>query len=704
MTQVFTIKSVVTASIILIWGVIWAKDPEYQWNNLKIGGGGYVTGIVIHPKQKDIMYIRTDVGGAYRWDIKKNQWEQILNWVGPENSNLIGVDGMALDPGNPNRIYLALGRKIDEEGGVFRSEDKGKNWEKLLSVSYEGNGRNGRWIGECIGVDPINSSVIYAGTRKEGLWRSLDDGKKWEKINSVPEGYTGMNPTGVRTIVFDSAEKIEGRSSKIYVGIPGNGIFVSSDGGKLFKLIPGSPQNPARMQVVEKELFVSHSTGVSLYSNDKWLDISPKANCNYVGLCVDETNSRNLVTAQRYSKFLNPIFRSKDKGLHWEEINTGKNSAHLNMEVPWWPKAWFSSATAGMAFAPGGGGSLFFTDWFGVWNTSNIWSDSTKWRTVESGHEEVVVLTLVSPPSGALVYSGVADVFGFKHISLDQYPEKRLYPLQECFNIAVCEKKPSSIAALGAKSWGGDQTTFITSSDSGETWEKQTLPEGSVLGTISISATDPNKLIYISGQGIAYYSHDNGKNWNTCKNLPVNLVTFNTLWTRDDILFSDKVDGSFYILKDGALYTSSNGIFWSKRAKIPVSEPSGYYKSVFTAPDRKGEIWICLEKEGLWKTTNGGNSYSQIKAFNNARLITMGAPAPGSCLPTIYCYGKINETWGLFRSVDLGVNWTLLNDKNHQFPAGVKALTADRNKFGRIYIGSGGRGVYYGSLISDSKL
>jgi photosystem II stability/assembly factor-like uncharacterized protein len=356
-----------------------------------------------------------------------------------------------------------------------------------------------------------------------------------------------------------------------------------------------------------------------------------------------------------------------------------------------------------MSFVPGGGGALFFTDWFGIWNTPDIWADTISWHTVERGHEEVVVLTLVSPPSGALVYSGVADVFGFKHVSLNQYPEKRLYSLQECFNIAVCEKKPSCIVALGAKSWGGDQTTLITSSDSGETWEKQTLPEGSVLGTISISAIDPNKLIYISGQGIAYYSHDNGKNWDTCKNLPENLVTFNTLWTRDDILFSDKMDGSFYILKDGVLYASVDGISWSNKAKIPISEPSGFYKSVFTSPNREGEIWFCMGKEGLWKTTDAGNSYSQIKAFNTASVITMGVPASGSDIPALYCYGKINETWGLYRSVDRGLKWTLLNDKDHQFPAGVKVLAADRNEFGRIYIGSGGRGVYYGSLLPDKK-
>jgi photosystem II stability/assembly factor-like uncharacterized protein len=691
------LRSIFLLSVLMLSGnLLSAQTPSYEWGSLKIGGGGYVTGIVVHPRDKNVMYIRTDVGGAYRWDDRSKQWMQMLNWVGPGNSNLIGVDGMALDAVLPDRVYMAMGRKINEEGGIYRSDDRGVTWTKLMAASFEGNGRAARWIGECIAVDPHNSNIIFAGTRKDGLWRSMDGGKTWAEVPDVPKGYTGTNPTGVRSVVFDPSQTINKCTSVVYVGIPGHGIYVSQNGGGTFAPMTDGPKNPARMQVVKAELFVSHDQGIAVYSAGKWTDITPKPDKNYVGLAVDEQDSRKIVVAQRYGAFNNAICRSENKGVTWQQINTNEVPARFHVDVPWWSGTRFSSATSALALVPGGSGALYYTDWFGIWYTPDIWAKSTDWQTVERGHEETVVLTLVSPPSGALLYSGMADVFGFRHDKMDGYPPKKLYPLNECFSIAVCEKHPEKIAVLGAKSWGGDQTQLITSADCGETWTIRKLPQGSVLGKIALSATDANHLVYVEGKGKAYYSMDGGNSWNECSNVPENLLTLTNIWNRDDIVASDMVDGSFYILREGILYASPDGADWKVRNKVPIKCSSESVKSVVTVPGRAGEIWVCSGRDGLWKSVDSGETFTQVTVFGEAKLVCWGAPAPDSAYPTGFCYGAVAGKWGLYRSVNMGESWIQINDDQHQFPAGVKAIAADRNVFGRVFAGSGGCGIYYG--------
>ena len=83
------------------------QTQQYTYRNLPIPGGGYVTGFLYHPGRKDVLYIRTDIGGVYRFDADAQRWVSLIDHVTMEDLSETFPTAVALDDNHPERLYNA---------------------------------------------------------------------------------------------------------------------------------------------------------------------------------------------------------------------------------------------------------------------------------------------------------------------------------------------------------------------------------------------------------------------------------------------------------------------------------------------------------------------------------------------------------------------------------------------------------------------
>ena len=101
------------------------KQIKYSYKNLPIPGGGYVTGFLFHPERENLLYIRTDIGGSYRYCYEDNKWISLTESVDMFDLSETYPIALAVDENKPARLLVASG-----VNGRDGKETKGK-----LSIS-----------------------------------------------------------------------------------------------------------------------------------------------------------------------------------------------------------------------------------------------------------------------------------------------------------------------------------------------------------------------------------------------------------------------------------------------------------------------------------------------------------------------------------------------------------------------------------------
>lgn len=659
--------------------------------NIAIGGGGYVTGIYLHPKQRDIVYIKTDVGGFYRWNPTNQNWTPLTDNFPLAQVNYYGGEAIALDPHDPNIVYIAVGKYSSDwwqhKGTIFKSTNQGKTWNKLNLDLKMGGNEPQRWSGERLAINPFNSQVILFGSRKDGLWKSNNGGITWSPVKSFPAKL--KDNLGITAVVYNPNIR-----NQVYAVAYDDGIYQSNDSGVTWNKIPNSPAQTNRLLTTRNGLYVTHSSGVSKYLNGKWTDITPQNNrIAFNAITVNPFNFNDIIVCTLTEKALQ-IYHSYDGGATWKLQNRKTISS-----VPWWSEYMLSNpSVAAIEFDAHFKNRVWMTDWYGIWRTDNINSNQVVWKNYQQGHEEVVTFGLASPPVGAPLLSALGDVEGFYHDQLNTYPSKMLGSkhnkhnnlFQDTYSIAYCETNPKRMVRVGGNrfnnTYGG-----ATSEDGGKTWRPfPSFPEKIMPTRVAMSATDPNLFIVTVSNGQALRTTNNGATWQKVLGMPNG---FSGPWNWSQPLAADKVNGNtFYYYANSKLYRSDNG--GASFEIVSTSIPHADWHSLKSAPGIKGELWLSLDNQGLYHSTDAGKTFSPITPIKRAYLFSIGKSQNKT--PTLYVYGNVSNLGnGIFRSVDQGKTWKRIGNSNKPIGNDPNVMEASRQKFGLVFIGTNGRGIYY---------
>lgn len=689
----------------------------YRWRNVEIVGGGFVTGVIAHPRARDVVYARTDIGGAYRWEAKAGRWVPLQDWLTRPDWNLYGVESVALDPGDANRVYIAAGTYTNAWGGngaILRSRDRGRTWLRTDLPFKNGGNEDGRSIGERLAVDPNDGRVIYFGTRLNGLMRSQDYGATWEQVSTFPiKGRT--NRIGTGWVIFDGRSGRRGAPTRtIYAGlaIPGTMIFRSEDAGASWRPVPGQPGDFLSHQAKltpNGMLYVAYSNAAgpngvgdgAVWRMDTktgvWTDITPEKpggenTFGYGGITFDAKHP-DTVMASTLCRWKNgdTVFRSRDRGKTWISL---KDSAERDSaKAPYlnWgrPEPEFGHWIGDVEIDPHNPDRAWYVTGATIWGTDNLRAadkgEKTRWVPRAEGLEETAVIDLSSPTSGAPLISGLGDIGGFRHDDLAVSPRSGIWTnpiLSNTDDLDFAGLKPEMYLRVGR---GNGAQHGAISVDGAKNWTPlATDPPGSRgSGSAAISA-DGGAIVWISQGAGPHVTTDRGATWRVCAGAP-----------RMGRVVSDRVDPKrFTIHREGRVWMSADGgvTFTAGASGLPPEAGK-----IVPVVGKAGHLWLPTSS-GVYRSKDGGTTFEKLLSVDLAEQIGLGAAAPGADYPALYIIGKVGGTGGVFRSIDEGRSWARINDAATGFGT-MQVIEGDPKMFGRVYVGTNGRGI----LVADPR-
>jgi len=219
------------------------QQEPLAWRMVRDSSGGLY--VILVRRKEEAPPGSADDGALYYSNDAAEHWSRVRL---PEGVN--APNGLATDPRNSNRLYLATWGRFtpggQQGGGIYLSTDRGKSWSHVLISDQH--------IFD-VTVDERSPSVIYAAGFESSAWRSTDAGLRWQRIS-------GFNFKWAQSVIPDAHD-----ASKIYITTFGGGVWhgpASGDKTTLRPIVtPGVTRSRSASALVEELRFVNQPTSNS---------------------------------------------------------------------------------------------------------------------------------------------------------------------------------------------------------------------------------------------------------------------------------------------------------------------------------------------------------------------------------------------------------------------------------------------------------
>ncbi len=342
-------------------GLFTSPDGGTTWPSISAGlGGNDVNAIAPSPAASGALHVGTTNGGIFGTTNNGTTWTAQNLGLGSH----LTVGSQAVDPASPSTLYAG------GADGLYKSTDSGANWTKIafsgstvnsviadaslsptrLYTSVWGSGVNvstdsgatwtninhGAFLTNilCVGQDPANALILYAGTNGNGLFRSINGGTSWTDVS----GGTGGLPSNQNycCLAFDP-----NHSGTLYTGIQfSDAIYKTTDGGTTWaQVFSGSDFGVYSIAVAPYD---SNTVYAASYGNtngvvktinggNTWSPANTGFSCLGVyAVALDPVTSGTVYAGVGGCGFSTGVYKSIDGGASWTAINSGLSNTMVH--------------------------------------------------------------------------------------------------------------------------------------------------------------------------------------------------------------------------------------------------------------------------------------------------------------------------------------------------------------------------------------